>query len=487
MRESRCLTCPTEPQQGGFPSSLARTWTNSPITPTSFPPQTAVTIGNWTRTPGTGWGNMTWEGTGGAMELKTVIAVAANQYEKGIVGGTDVDSGTEYTINFTIQENTTGTMVAKVIKYTNKAHTSYNTLASRSVTGVGGSFSLNFTATGDSVWLWVGNAFNTSIAANKLFRLSNAQMYKYVWTVDQLANATILEHELNPYRFAYNGQERIDEKAGLANHYTAPYWEYDPRKAIRENRDPVVNYSFSPYAVFGNNPIWYNDLLGDDFTVGSSGKKDISAIAGNYSGAILYDKKGKASINFDILKNDKRFKGADGKFDQTKLDAFKKEAESDKGFSMVKGLIEAKESYYYGAETKGLLEYSVDGGNSWAKGRFEISLKPSMIKDLNTNPNDLFSEYGRNLSTTSRGDGASLETRPLGYDGAVFIAPAKFYLTKPKIQLQRASVVYHELMENYLRTTAKYKWQDAHDMSSKVEERSFGNPQPGTVQKVVGE
>lgn len=65
------------------------------------------------------------------------------------------------------------------------------------------------------------------------------------------------------YRFGFNGQEKVDEISGSGNHYTAMFWEYDPRLGRRWNQDPKPNPSISNYAAFGNNPIWFTDVLGD--------------------------------------------------------------------------------------------------------------------------------------------------------------------------------------------------------------------------------
>jgi RHS repeat-associated protein len=66
------------------------------------------------------------------------------------------------------------------------------------------------------------------------------------------------------YKFGFNGQEKTDEISGNGNHYTAEYWEMDPRIARRWNTDPVIKYHESPYAILGNNPIWFADPLGSD-------------------------------------------------------------------------------------------------------------------------------------------------------------------------------------------------------------------------------
>jgi RHS repeat-associated protein len=62
------------------------------------------------------------------------------------------------------------------------------------------------------------------------------------------------------YRYSINGQEKeLNE-----NITTALYWEYDSRLGRRWNVDPVTKESESPYATFGNNPIWNIDPNGAD-------------------------------------------------------------------------------------------------------------------------------------------------------------------------------------------------------------------------------
>lgn len=66
------------------------------------------------------------------------------------------------------------------------------------------------------------------------------------------------------YRYGFNGQEKTDEIAGVGNHTTAEFWEYDPRIGRRWNVDPKLKDNESPYAVLGNNPIWNIDPSGAD-------------------------------------------------------------------------------------------------------------------------------------------------------------------------------------------------------------------------------
>jgi Ca2+-binding RTX toxin-like protein len=75
------------------------------------------------------------------------------------------------------------------------------------------------------------------------------------------------------YRFGFNGQEKVDEIAGVGNHNTALFWEYDTRLGRRWNVDPIKKEYESVYSCFSDNPIHYHDILGDDKNKGSAKKK----------------------------------------------------------------------------------------------------------------------------------------------------------------------------------------------------------------------
>ncbi|MCO5259944.1 MAG: hypothetical protein M9916_07360 [Crocinitomicaceae bacterium] len=66
------------------------------------------------------------------------------------------------------------------------------------------------------------------------------------------------------YRYGFGSQERDNEISGKGNSYTAEFWQYSPRIVKRWNVDPMTaKYPWqSPYSVFNNNPIYYNDPLG---------------------------------------------------------------------------------------------------------------------------------------------------------------------------------------------------------------------------------
>jgi hypothetical protein len=66
------------------------------------------------------------------------------------------------------------------------------------------------------------------------------------------------------YHYGFNGQMKTNEWAGVGNHNTALFWEYDTRTGARLNKDPVVHASLSPYSTFARNPIMFSDILGKD-------------------------------------------------------------------------------------------------------------------------------------------------------------------------------------------------------------------------------
>ena len=94
-------------------------------------------------------------------------------------------------------------------------------------------------------------------------------------------------------RFGFNGQEKVNEIAGIGNHTTALFWEYDTRIARRWNIDPVDQISISNYSVMRLNPILFNDPLGDCVTCKEQGV------------GYKYEKKDKAELE-DVVVRAKR-------------------------------------------------------------------------------------------------------------------------------------------------------------------------------------
>jgi hypothetical protein len=80
------------------------------------------------------------------------------------------------------------------------------------------------------------------------------------------------------YKFGYNTQEHTDEIKGSGNHYTAKFWEYDPRVVTRWNKDPITSPWQTPYTINNNNPIQYTDPDGDVGVIGAVGGAIVGAV-----------------------------------------------------------------------------------------------------------------------------------------------------------------------------------------------------------------
>ena len=105
-----------------------------------------------------------------------------------------------------------------------------------------------------------------------------------------------------------------------------------------------------------------------------------------------------------------------------------------------------------------------------------------------------------NLSNTIRGDEKQMglsqkpskkeEIRGLDYaftrkyDGEVYLVPGEHYyvhpINKTIFKIPRPSMVFHELMENYLRVTGS-KYLDAHEGAKILEGTTFGNHGRGSA------
>ena len=88
------------------------------------------------------------------------------------------------------------------------------------------------------------------------------------------------------YRFGFNAQEKDDEVYGKGNLMTAKFWEYDTRLGRRWNLDPKPRVGISDYSVMDGNPIWKNDVLGDE-----PSKKEAWAMS-----KVVYGKNDKATV-----------------------------------------------------------------------------------------------------------------------------------------------------------------------------------------------
>jgi len=274
------------------------------------------------------------------------------------------------------------------------------------------------------------------------------------------------------YSFGFNGQMKDNEVAGMGNHNTAMFWEYDTRTAWRWNLDPKPQINISDYSVLGNNPIYNIDLLGNTFHVSSDkqSRQDIKDL-GVYGEVIAYDAKGIASIDFNKAKH--KFTDATGKLDEAKFNKYKDDALADKGFNLIKDLIDDPQKFHYGAEKKFPIFYKKAETDNWLLGQVDRS------KEVDNSANRF--NWFSNTSITPRGDEETTggyEKPADGYDGAVRIYPGRIFIANSVGSLSpvpRASFIFHELKENYYRTVKGKSYDDAYNQSI-LDESTHSDP-----------
>jgi hypothetical protein len=108
-------------------------------------------------------------------------------------------------------------------------------------------------------------------------------------------SVTLCDSTADRYRFGYNGQEKVNEIAGIGNHNTAEFWEYDTRLGRRWNLDPEFKKMpfASPYTTNFNNPILILDPHGDfgivGFFVGFAVDVGVQILGNKLSGKEAFD------------------------------------------------------------------------------------------------------------------------------------------------------------------------------------------------------
>ena len=107
-----------------------------------------------------------------------------------------------------------------------------------------------------------------TVSDRKSFEENNVHEKSYVADLrnatDYYPGGSSLAIEGN-YVHGYNGQEL--DMAWDNNHYTSSHWEYDSRLLRRFNIDPKPTTYLSTYSTFRNNPILFQDVLGDTVLV----------------------------------------------------------------------------------------------------------------------------------------------------------------------------------------------------------------------------
>jgi YD repeat-containing protein len=247
------------------------------------------------------------------------------------------------------------------------------------------------------------------------------------------------------YRYGFNTQEKVDEIKGEGNHNTAKFWEYDTRTGRRWNQDPKPNPSISNYSAFANNPILHNDVLGDTLKVGNTkeSSKDIKSLTNRTNKKyIKINTDGNVTLDFSEINKNK-----------TPADLFKE----DEGLSLINDLIRSDKSFLYEATPLILIR---DQTGAKVNG-FTFLMRLSIVNASN---------YGQDST-----GGHNHRPRD-GFDGQVIISPNATFeetdasgalITKP-----RATLIFHELAENYERTHNNVNYigtNGAHELAKKRE------------------
>lgn len=277
------------------------------------------------------------------------------------------------------------------------------------------------------------------------------------------------------YRYGYQGSEKDDEITGVTGaHITTFFRENDTRLLRWWSVDPkatVIPWE-SPYVSMGGNPIWFNDPLGDIFDVADDddSKEDVKSLA---------DEKNRDFIRFG--------ESVDGVSNVTLDFGDKSQKEineildNDKGLKLINDLVTATKpedgsdvSFFYANSNTGK----------------EISPSGKVIENGHylTDDGHDFHGFVSNISMNNRLP-ASIPKRissvPYGeYDGTVRISNGFFSLydidNDSYLKLERSSVVFHELAENYFRTIMCMPYENtdgstgAHKSAMDLEGSSFG-------------
>src|SRR5690554_757181 len=213
------------------------------------------------------------------------LKVVSTNGTHGAHQGFSVEPGETYTFEIDLHRPAGMNKEINVVIWKNTGPSGAYTLH---VLNTDGSNTFNYTATSSNIYIQIRQAGT--------YYLDNIRMYR---TYEDTIFVSGYKMDM-AYRYGYNTQERVPEIQ--KDHYTAPYWEYDPRVVHRWNRDPKPVPSISPYAINQGNPIWFSDPLGDTIKVEGS-KKDIrtftrqlSRTTGNKykvdDNGILYNKRG---------------------------------------------------------------------------------------------------------------------------------------------------------------------------------------------------
>ncbi|MBS1650940.1 MAG: hypothetical protein JSU07_02925 [Bacteroidetes bacterium] len=260
------------------------------------------------------------------------------------------------------------------------------------------------------------------------------------------------------YRYGYQGSEKDNEVN--AETYSTFYRALDTRLGRWFSLDPVKKPYESPYVSMGNNPIKDFDKYGNDLDVGKNkeSKDDIKSLA--------------KSKNQDFIKIDDNTGKVTLDFGKMSKEDIAKTLKKDEGLNLINDLVDSKKKFLYEATDLFL------GKNSEG---MKMGRPMYLEKDKIVNASD----NGKD------GVGGHTFLPKDGYNGQVAIQTNATYNEKSAgmiVSKSRASVVFHELAENYERTnngvdySGGNKGFGAHNLSITRENKWWNtSSEPGVV------
>ena len=188
----------------------------------------------------------------------------------------------------------------------------------------------------------------------------------------------------NSYRYGYQGSEKDDEVKGNGNNYMTHYRHLDPRVGRWMSRDPKFTAFETPYSSMSNNPILYNDKLGD--TIRTTFRTGFLGIFGK-----------KVSIDYENGKyyeagTKNEYTGKVGNFQKVLLKSLTDINNNSKVGDMINNLVSAKNVINIekgGVPENGGAEFSIDKNNIW-KVKFDPGAPPLTLEGTGQGKKDLF-------------------------------------------------------------------------------------------------
>jgi len=280
-----------------------------------------------------------------------------------------------------------------------------------------------------------------------------------------------------PYLFGYNGMMKDNHIAGEGNAYYTLFREYDPTLGRWWSADPMrAKYAdMSPYLAFGANPISFTDVMGDDLKVGATNPEgsfeDLKSLLPN-----------DIQNNTDIIQYIPTT--GDVIFD---IGSVPEQYQQYEGILLLQAICSQTDimiEYNATANFVGVVTIQNPDGTQSFNAEFGgyFSAFPPCTEVINTSEKPrLTLMLINNYSTQdylSTDPGKEPYNLPDTYNkqGSIFICPGTFYTMKEPQRINavypRQSLVFHELMENYNRTSLGQYYNVAHS-NTILKERNF--------------